>query len=42
MIEYALLAALISVALIVILGQLSTSIEGIFTDVKTALDGATS
>lgn len=40
MIEYALLAALIAVACIVIMKAVGTSITGIFTSVTTALNGA--
>jgi pilus assembly protein Flp/PilA len=39
-IEYGLIAALVGVALIGALGTLRTSLEGTFTDVGTALDGA--
>lgn len=39
MVEYGLIIALIAVALIVVLGLLSDSLEAIFNRVKTALDG---
>jgi Flp pilus assembly pilin Flp len=40
LVEYALILALVSVASIVALGLLSDSIDGVLTDIKTALDGA--
>lgn len=40
MIEYALLAALIAVACIVVMRLVGTSITGIFTSVTTSLSGA--
>ena len=39
-IEYGLIAALIAVALISILGTLSTSLKGTFTKVSTSLNTA--
>jgi len=39
MIEYALLAALIAIALIVFLPSVATAIKGVFQDVITALNG---
>jgi len=40
-IEYGLIAALVAVGLITALGLLGGSLDGIFTDASTALDGAT-
>lgn len=40
MIEYALLAALIAVACIVVMASVGTSIQGIFTSVTSTLGGA--
>lgn len=39
-IEYGLIAALIAVALITVLGTMSTSLENTFTKIKTDLDKA--
>jgi pilus assembly protein Flp/PilA len=39
-IEYGLIAALIAVALITVLGTMSTSLENTFTKIKTDLDTA--
>ena len=39
-IEYGLIAALISVAIITILGTMSTSLQTIFQTISTALSGA--
>ena len=39
-IEYGLIAALISVAIIAILGTMSTSLQTIFQTISTALSGA--
>lgn len=39
-IEYGLIAALIAVAIIVILGQVGTTLSATFTKVKTGLAGA--
>ncbi|MEE2850494.1 MAG: Flp family type IVb pilin [Pseudomonadota bacterium] len=39
-IEYGLIAALIAVALITVLGTMSTSLKATFTKVKTELDTA--
>ncbi len=40
MVEYGLIIALISIALIIILGLMSGSLSDIFQDVIDALDGA--
>ena len=40
MIEYGLMVALIAVALIVAVGLLSDSVEGVFTETGTAMDKA--
>ena len=40
MVEYGLIVALISVVLIVTLGNLTGSLEGIFNKIKAALDNA--
>ena len=40
MIEYALLAALIAVALIATIATLSTDIKAVFTHISTCLEGA--
>jgi len=40
LVEYALIIALVSVALIAALGAVTGSIEGVFSDIKSALDGA--
>ena len=42
MVEYALIIALIAVALIVAFQTLKGKIDGVFTDVGTELDGAIS
>jgi pilus assembly protein Flp/PilA len=39
-IEYGLIAALIAVAIIVTVTAVGTSLQGVFTDVSTHLDGA--
>ena len=39
MVEYALLTALVSVLLIVIIGTMRTSIEAVFQKIVDALDG---
>ncbi len=40
LVEYALLAALLALAAVVILPQLATSVNAVFEKVKTTLDGA--
>lgn len=40
-IEYALVAALVAVALILVLQSVGTSLEGGYIEVSSALDGAT-
>lgn len=42
MVEYGLIIALIAVVLILVLTQMSKSLENIFTKVKDQLDGAAS
>lgn len=39
-IEYALIAALIAVAIVVILGTVGTDLNTVFTNIATALEGA--
>jgi pilus assembly protein Flp/PilA len=40
LVEYALIIALVSVALIAALGLLTDSISGVFSDIQSALDSA--
>ena len=40
LVEYALIIALVSVALIAALGLMTTGINGVFTRIQTALNGA--
>jgi pilus assembly protein Flp/PilA len=40
LVEYALIIGLVSVALIVALGTLTTALNGVFTAIDTALGGA--
>jgi pilus assembly protein Flp/PilA len=37
LVEYALIIVLVAIALVVALGALGTGIEGVFTDITTAL-----
>jgi pilus assembly protein Flp/PilA len=40
LVEYALIIALVSVALILVLGAVTGSITGVFEEIQDALDGA--
>lgn len=42
LVEYGLIIALVSVALVVALGTMTTSLEGVFNFISTELDGAIS
>ncbi len=39
LVEYALIIALVSVALIAALGLMTTALSGVFNNIKTTLDG---
>ncbi len=41
LVEYGLIIALVSIALIAILGQMTGGLSGIFTKIKETLEGAT-
>ena len=40
LVEYGLIIALVSIALIVVLGQMTGGLKNIFEKIKTTLDGA--